>query len=367
MQSRDCAPGRMPFRWAIQTSHVLGRIVGCFGAGLLSFNSSSTHVQAQSRLAVNSPTAGVICDQQGLICYEREGPSVTQTRYYFGESSANRLETMLRGKPSSNYILLSNGTMCDLRSRSCWSDGWRKRRLDSRLSQSLFTSTVTPSTAYGIGLQGLQTPREGVVCDPASQTCFDKNGVSLETTRDYFDAYAEQNARRNLEGQTTQQEFRMSNGTYCDLRVRTCWSNLMNRRQVNTELTNYLFNQRATSRSEWGEYPSNTHQIRQAQCVITRWFQTLFRGDCELREQTNSFGRLLKVNLQDGSYYSIRRPNTGNYELIDPQGKVWPLKVREKGRTVDFNWSDRVLSISDTSSSNSGINLLQLINILLGQ
>ena len=367
MQSRDCDPGRMPFRSAIQTSRVMSRIVGFLGAGLLSFNSSPINVQAQSRLVVNSPTAGVICDQQGPICYDREGPSATLTRYYFGESSANRLEAMLRGKPSLNYILLSNGTMCDLRSRSCWSDGWRKRRLDSRLSQSLFESTVTPGVTYGAGLQGLQTPREGVVCDPVSQTCYDQNGVTLGVTRDYFGTFAEQNARRNYERQATQQVFRLSNGTYCDLSARTCWSDLRTRRQVNAELTNYLFNQGSISRSEWGEYPSSTRQIRQAQCVITRWFQTLFRGDCELREQTNNFGRLLKVNLQDGSHYSIRRPNTGNYELIDPQGKIWPLEVREKGRTVDFNWSDYVLSVSDTSSNNNGINLLQLINILLGQ
>jgi hypothetical protein len=367
MQSREWDPGNRPFRRAIQKGHVTGRTVAFIGAGLLSFNGSPTNVQAQSRLSVSSPATGVICDQQGPTCYDREGPSVSLTQFYFGETSAYKLESILRGKPPSNYLLLSNGTMCDLRARSCWSDGWRKRQVDSMLSQRFFASTQAPNRTYGKGLQGLQTPREGVVCDLVSRTCYDQNGMSLAVTRDYFGAYAERSARRNLERQAKQEEFRMSNGTYCDVRARTCWSDLGSRRQVNEELTSYLFNQGSISTGEWGEYSSSTRQIRQAQCVITRWFRTLFRGDCELREQTTNLGRLLKVNLQDGSHYSIRRPNTGNYELIDPEGKTWPLQVREQGRTVDFSWSDRVLSVSDTSSSNNGINLLELINILLGR
>lgn len=367
MQTRDIAAGMKPLKLPITIIRDASRCLVVLGASLLSITSALTEAQAQTRVSVNSPASGVICDQQGSICYDRQGPSVSLTRFYFGEIYGKRLENMMRGKPSSNYILLSSGTLCDLRARSCWSDGWRKTRLDNALSQRLFAPTAAPSTTSVMGFKGLQTPRLGVVCDPVTRTCYDQNGISLGGTRDYFGAYAEQNVRRNQEGRVTQQEFRMSNGIYCDVRSRTCWSDSWDHRQVNTDITDYLFNQGAISSSVWGDDSASTREIRQAQCVITRWFQTLFRGTCVLREQTNNLGRLLKVNLQDGSNYSIRRPNTGNYELIDPQGKIWPLEVREQGRTVSFNWSDRVLTVSDTSASNSGINLMQLIDSLLGR
>jgi hypothetical protein len=86
-----------------------------------------------------------------------------------------------------------------------------------------------------------------------------------------------------------------------------------------------------------------------------------------VRETTNNLGRLLEVNLQDGSRYSISRPRTGNFELTDPQGKAWPLQVRDQGQTVSFSWSDRTLSVRDQGTTNSGQSLADLINRLLGQ
>jgi hypothetical protein len=74
----------------------------------------------------------------------------------------------------------------------------------------------------------------------------------------------------------------------------------------------------------------------------------------------------LEVNLLDGSRYSITRPRTGNFELTDPQGKIWPLQVRDQGQTVNFSWSDRVLTVGEQGTTNSGQSLGNLINRLLG-
>jgi len=41
-------------------------------------------------------------------------------------------------------------------------------------------------------------------------------------TREYFGAYAEQAALRNLGGQAPPRQFKLSNGSACDLTARTC-------------------------------------------------------------------------------------------------------------------------------------------------
>ena len=57
----------------------------------------------------------------------------------------------------------------------------------------------------------------------------------------------------------------------------------------------------------------------------------------------------------------------GNVELTDPQGKAWPVQVRDQGQTVSFSWSDRTLNVSEQATTNNGVSLGDLINRLLGQ
>jgi len=132
--------------------------------------------------------------------------------------------------------------VCDLRAASCWSDGWQKRQLAPNLTQQLLGTLPTSNSPAGSGLQGLQTPQAGVVCDSGSQSCYDQAGLSLGLTRDYFGAYAEHTALRNQAGQATARQFRLSNGSACDVVTRTCWSDSWSRQQVNNvALANQLF------------------------------------------------------------------------------------------------------------------------------
>jgi hypothetical protein len=341
-------------------------LVGLLGAGFLSPNAAMQTAQAQTQMVVSSPTAGVICDPFGPTCYDRQGASVRYTQTYFGNNAANRLSSKLRNKALASDVMLSNGSLCDFRAATCWSDGWRKGQVSTQLSQQLFGWAPSPNPGYGNALQGLETPRVGVVCDQSTKTCYDQSGLSLALTRDYFGTYAEQTALRNLAGQMPPQQFRLSNGSSCDVSMRTCWSDTWSRQQVNAALTNQLFSGGGIGSNQPTDYQGST-VTRQAQCTISRWFQTLFRGSCELRETTNNLGRLLEVNLQDGSRYSISRPQTGNFQLTDPMGKIWPLQVRDQGQTVSFSWSDRTLSVSDQGTTNTGLSLGDLINRMMGQ
>ena len=342
-------------------------MVGLLGASLLFTDFAVKPAQAQMQQGLSSPTPGVICDQMGSTCFDRQGASVRLTQTYFGNNAANRLNKQLRGRPATSDVLLSNGALCDLRATTCWSDGWRRSQVSSQLSQQLFGSAPSSNSGYNNGLQGLQTPRAGVACDPSNKTCYDQSGLSLGLTREYFGSYAEQAALRNLAGQMPPQQFRLSTGSSCDVTARTCWNDVWSRQQVNTALTNQLFSPGGIGGNPSTDYQTSSTETRQAQCTISRWIQTLVKGSCEVRETTNNLGRLLEVNFQDGSRYSITRPRTGNFELTDPQGKIWPLQVRDQGQTVNFSWSDRVLSVSDQGTTNSGQSLGDLINRLLGQ
>jgi hypothetical protein len=156
-------------------------------------------------------------------CYDRQGPSIGLTQTYFGVIAANRLTAELRDRPTSNDFRLSNGTVCELMRSACWSDGWQRAQLNTTVTQQLFGALPPPSASGASGgLQGLQTPRAGVVCDPGGQSCYDQAGLSMGITREYFGAYAEQAALRNLGGQAPPRQFKLSNGSACDLTARTC-------------------------------------------------------------------------------------------------------------------------------------------------
>lgn len=336
-------------------------LLGLLSAGLLSASLGLVPNAAGAQGSINGPAPGVICDQAGPTCYDRQGPSIGLTQTYFGSIAAERLTAELRNRPSSSAFRLSNGAVCDLQSATCWSDGWQKGQLAPKLTQQLFGSLPPTYRGSGNGLQGLQAPRPGAVCDPGGQVCYDQAGLSLGLTREYFGAFAEQAALRNLGGQAPPKQFRLSTGSACDAIARTCWSDGWSRQQVNVALSNQLFG------GGGGGGGGTGSQARQGQCKLSRWFKTLYSGSCELREIRSNRGRLLEVSLQDGNLYTISRPRSGNYQISDRNGTSWPLQVRDQAGTTSFSWADRVLTVTPQSAPSSGLSLGQLIDSLLGQ
>ena len=99
---------------------------------------------------------------------------------------------------------------------------------------------------------------------------------------------------------------------------------------------------------------------------MTRWFKSLYNGNCELRENRTGKGRLLEVSLQDGNIYSVSKPRGGGYQLSDVKGNSWPVNVNDQGRSVSFTWSDRVLTVTPTAAPSNGNSFGQLLNNLMG-
>lgn len=235
------------------------------------------------------------------------------------------------------------------------------------LGASMLSISAAVKSAQAQTPLRVSSPSPGVICDRLGPLCYDRQGPSVRLTKLYFGQNAANRLKKQLRAKPTSNTVLLSNGALCDFRAGTCWSDGWSRQQVNTALTNHLFSLGGVGSNLWRHSQASKSQIRQAQCSITRWFLTLFRGNCELRESTNNLGRLLEVSLQDGSRYSIRRLPTGNFEIIDPQGKIWPLQVRNQGQTLRFNWSDRVLSVSDIGTTNNRLSLGELIDSLLGR
>lgn len=338
--------------------------IGLASAGLIAGSLLGWAPSAQAQPAISSPAAGVICDQAGPTCYDRQGPSIGLTQTYFGVIAANRLTAELRDRPTSNDFRLSNGTVCELMRSACWSDGWQRAQLNTTVTQQLFGALPPSASGASGGLQGLQTPRAGVVCDPGGQICYDQAGLSMGITREYFGAYAEQAALRNLGGQAPPRQFKLSNGSACDLTARTCWSDGWGRQSPNIALSKQLFG--ASQAGGSGNNPgANSVTTKTAQCNLTRWFKSLYRGSCELREIRGGRGSRIEVSLQDGVGYTINKLRGGGYQISDTKGGVWPLQVRDQGSMISFIWSDRVLSVTPEQAPRSGSSLGQLINGLL--
>jgi hypothetical protein len=96
--------------------------------------------------AVDLPRPGVVCDPPQQICFDSQGPSLELTRLYLGSRASNRLLTQLSGRPAMAEFVLSDGQLCDLRLRSCFDDGQRRRQFNPLLSRHLFGATSPSGT-----------------------------------------------------------------------------------------------------------------------------------------------------------------------------------------------------------------------------
>ena len=70
---------------------------------------------------------------------------------------------------------------------------------------------------------GIYFPDKGIICDKKAGFCADNEGVSMGYTKEYLGKAAEDKllSYRNL----ITSSFTLSNGIYCDTRVKQCYNN----------------------------------------------------------------------------------------------------------------------------------------------
>lgn len=91
---------------------------------------------------ITRPARGVICDRPAMTCFDNRGASVDLTRRHLGNNAAQRLSARLSGRPPAPEFELSNGAVCNVGGRTCWTSS-RRNRIDSELTRDLFSNAQT--------------------------------------------------------------------------------------------------------------------------------------------------------------------------------------------------------------------------------
>ena len=89
------------------------------------------------------PSEGVICEPSRRICYDRQGPSLPETRRQFGRRAEQDLLRSISGRPPTRVIQFQSGELCDLQRQMCWDDGAKRSNISKRLTRQLFGTTVS--------------------------------------------------------------------------------------------------------------------------------------------------------------------------------------------------------------------------------
>lgn len=180
------------------------------------------------------------------------------------------------------------------------------------------------------------SPAPGVVCDAVTRICYDGNGVSLPLTRQHMGSWAEWRLARQLSGQPLPTEFRLSDGSLCDVRARTCWSEAFGRRTVATQLSDQLF------RSGNAADQREVHRFA-GLCNLMRGNRELYSGVCALRRVANSERGVTRyvVRQPDGSQLTFS-DRSGRLEVSDGD-RSWPATFVDHGLTGVFRWRDMTL------------------------
>ncbi|MBM5802638.1 MAG: hypothetical protein FJ078_00730 [Cyanobacteria bacterium K_DeepCast_35m_m2_155] len=195
--------------------------------------------------------------------------------------------------------------------------------------------------------QTLLFPSAGVVCDQPAQRCFDSMGLSLGLTRQYFGAFAEQNAQRDLGGRRPAAVFSLSNGSRCDVRQLTCWSgNDFGQPSINRQLTSQLFGGMPGPNPDPSPQPAPSGYT--GQCRLMRGISNVFNGACALNEERQGYQPRFEVQFQNGPRYVFEQSG-GGYQIADGMGGRWPVQFSDNGRSGQFRWADMVLQVTQNN------------------
>lgn len=179
-------------------------------------------------------------------------------------------------------------------------------------------------------------PRSGVVCDQATKMCFDRTGVSVRLTREFFGRSAERELERKLSGSNRPTQFKLSNGDVCDVRRQTCWDDGWGGKNISKALSKQLFGNNGAWRNPGSNNNSWNNSNNNGWNNNNNNWQQQGQGStaCELRQGN-------------------RRLFNGNCVLRDASG-VWPVQVSNRNGNVSFRWSDLRLEAQDSRWNNQG-------------
>jgi hypothetical protein len=186
------------------------------------------------------------------------------------------------------------------------------------------------------------SPSRGVLCDRASQICYDREGISLGLTRQYFGPGAERKLMGELSGRPTPKEFRLSNGAVCSVPMGLCWSDGFAKRQVNREMSRDLFGTNVPG-GQANNNPDRDVNRFTGICSLAQGGRELYDGRCGMRRISNDSSGMVRyvVTQPDGRRFNFTN-RSGRLEVTDASG-TWPVTFFDHGYTGVFRWRDMTL------------------------
>jgi hypothetical protein len=183
----------------------------------------------------------------------------------------------------------------------------------------------------------VSSPSKGVLCDRVGQICYDRQGISLGLTRQYFGSTAERKAMAELAGRPMPKEFRLSNGAVCGLQMQLCWSDGFSKRQISRDLTIALFGSLPATMGD--KEVSNYSGF----CTLAQGGRQLYDGPCALRRVSRDSSGITRyvVEQKDGRRFNFSN-RSGRLEVSDGSGE-WPVAFFDHGYTGVFRWRDMTL------------------------
>jgi len=223
-------------------------------------------------------------------------------------------------------------------------------------ARSLVLAVAAPLLCAGAALafpqpmpgQTLLYPSAGVVCDQPAQRCYDSGGLSLSLTGQYFGAFAQQNALRDLGDRRPPRQFTLSDGSRCDLRRLVCWSTGMGQPVVNQQLTSQLFGGLPRPDPAPAPYPSPGPGGYTGQCRLLRDGNPVVQGPCALNEVRQGAQPRFEVVLQNGPRYVFEQ-GPGGYQISDGLGGRWPVQFNDNGSSGVFRWASMALYVTQNN------------------
>lgn len=192
---------------------------------------------------------------------------------------------------------------------------------------------------------GVFSPGQGVLCDRSGNTCYDKQGISLSLTRQFFGPAAERQLMGTLSGRPAPQEFRLSDGSVCNVAAQLCWSDGYGKRRINRTFSRDLFGSVADRPGGGGNGWNDDREITRygGFCTLAQGGRELYDGQCALRRISNDRNGVSRyvVAQPDGRRYNFTN-RSGRLEVTDASG-TWPVAFFDHGYTGVFRWRDMTL------------------------
>ncbi len=189
------------------------------------------------------------------------------------------------------------------------------------------------------------SPGQGVLCDRSANTCYDNKGVSLSLTRQFFGPGAERQLMATLSGRPAPQEFRLSDGSVCNMAAQLCWSDGYGKRRINRTFSRDLFGGIADRPNPGGNGWNDDREITRYSgiCTLAQGGRELYDGQCALRRISNDRNGVTRyvVAQPDGRRYNFTN-RSGRLEVTDASG-TWPVFFFDHGYTGVFRWRDMTL------------------------